>query len=70
MIVELALIVIKRGIRALRISVQNPAHPLSYYSADSHTMVTMVTWYVFVWVTSGLVDFNTEFLIVQASSLS
>jgi hypothetical protein len=28
MIVELALIVIKRGIRALRISVQNPAHPL------------------------------------------
>ena len=28
MIVELALIVIKRGIRALRISVQNPDHPL------------------------------------------
>ena len=28
MIVELALIVIKRGIRALRNSVQNPAHPL------------------------------------------
>ena len=27
MIVELALIVIKRGIRALRISVQNPARP-------------------------------------------
>ena len=26
MIVELTLIVIKRGIRALRISVQNPAH--------------------------------------------
>ena len=34
MIVELALIVIKRGIRALRISVQNPDHPLisSIYS--------------------------------------
>ena len=29
MIVELALIVIKRGIRALRISVQNPDHPLT-----------------------------------------
>ena len=31
MIVELALFVIKRGIRALRISVQNPAHPLPQY---------------------------------------
>ena len=29
MIVELALIVIKIGIRALRNSVQNPAHPLT-----------------------------------------
>ena len=28
MIVELTSIVIRRGIRALRISVQNPAHPL------------------------------------------
>ena len=30
MIVELASIVIKRGIRAPRISVQNPAHPLNF----------------------------------------
>ena len=29
MIVDLALILIKRGIRALRISVQNPDHPLT-----------------------------------------
>ena len=37
---ELALIVIKRGIRAFRISVQNPDHPRSVCKVRFHVFVT------------------------------